>query len=115
MEDSNEPQADLPKEDPILRQFPVNIANITPAQGDKYLNNTVRTCKYSIITFLPLNLLVQFSKMANCYFLLLVILEFLPAVYQPGGPMSMLMPLMFVVVVSMCKDIIEDRSRYKSD
>jgi inner membrane protein involved in colicin E2 resistance len=29
--------------------------------------------------------------------------------------MSMLMPLLFVVVVSMVKDIIEDRSRYKSD
>ncbi len=83
--------------------------------GDKYLNNTVRTCKYSILTFLPLNLMVQFSKMANCYFLLLVLLEFVPAVYQPGGPLSMLMPLVFVVVVSMIKDIIEDRSRYLSD
>lgn len=27
----------------------------------------------------------------------------------------MLMPLLFVVVVSMIKDIIEDRSRYLSD
>ena len=53
--------------------------------------------------------------MANCYFLLLVLLEFIPAVYQPGGPLSMIMPLMFVVVVSMIKDIIEDRSRYLSD
>ena len=53
--------------------------------------------------------------MANCYFLLLVILEFLPAVYQPGGPLSMATPLAFVVIVSMIKDIIEDRSRYLSD
>jgi phospholipid-transporting ATPase len=53
--------------------------------------------------------------MANCYFLLLVLLEFVPAVYQPGGPLSMLMPLVFVVIVSMIKDIIEDRSRYLSD
>lgn len=42
-------------------------------------------------------------------------LEFVPAVYTPGGPLSMLMPLVFVVVVSMIKDIIEDRSRYLSD
>lgn len=59
--------------------------------------------------------MVQFSKMANCYFLLLVALEFVPAVYQPGGPASMLLPLIIVVVVSMIKDIIEDRSRYLSD
>ena len=54
--------------------------------------------------------MVQFSKMANCYFLLLVLLEFVPAVYTPGGPLSMLMPLVFVVFVSMVKDIIEEKS-----
>lgn len=53
--------------------------------------------------------------MANCYFLMLVLMEFVPAVYTPGGPLSMLTPLLFVVVVSMIKDIIEDRSRYRSD
>jgi hypothetical protein len=42
-------------------------------------------------------------------------LEFLPAIYQPGGPLSMMMPLLFVVSISMIKDIIEDRSRYLSD
>ena len=67
------------------------------------------------MTFIPLNLLVQFSKMANCYFLLLVLLEYIPAVYTPGGPASMIMPLAFVILVSMVKDIIEDRSRYLSD
>ena len=46
---------------------------------------------------------------------MLGLLEFVPAVYTPGGPLSMLMPLVFVVVVSMIKDIIEDRSRYLSD
>lgn len=59
--------------------------------------------------------MVQFSKMANCYFLLLVLLEYIPAVYTPGGPASMIMPLGFVILVSMIKDIIEDRSRYLSD
>ena len=46
---------------------------------------------------------------------MLVLLEFVPAVYTPGGPLSMLMPLVFVVVVSMIKDIVEDRARYLSD
>lgn len=47
--------------------------------------------------------------MANCYFLMLVLLEFVPAVYTKGGPLSMMMPLVFVVSVSMIKDIVEDR------
>jgi phospholipid-transporting ATPase len=53
--------------------------------------------------------------MANLYFLMLTFLKFMPAVYYPGGPASMYLPLMFVVSVSMIKDAIEDRSRYKSD
>ncbi len=75
----------------------------------------MKTCKYSILTFLPLNILVQFSKMANFYFLLLCLLELYPPVKTPGGFTSMLTPLIFVIGVSMVKDIFEDRKRYLSD
>jgi magnesium-transporting ATPase (P-type) len=102
-------------ERPILREFIVNEVDPRPVPGDKYCNNRVKTCKYSILTFLPLNLMVQFSKMANCYFLLIVLLSYIPAVYTPGGPASNMLPLAFVIVVSMIKDIVEDRSRYLSD
>lgn len=93
----------------------MNEPDPKPVVGDKYCDNTVKTCKYSILTFLPLNLLVQFSKMANCYFLLIVLLSYIPAVYVPGGPASNMLPLAFVISVSMIKDIVEDRSRYLSD
>jgi len=53
--------------------------------------------------------------MANAYFLLLVFLELYPPVHTPGGAISMLVPLMFVVGVSMIKDAFEDRKRYLSD
>ena len=91
------------------------MAELSPGPGDKYVSNRVKTCKYSILTFIPLNLMVQFSKTANCYFLLLVLMEYIPAVYTPGGPASMITPLAFVILVSMIKDIIEDRARYLSD
>ena len=53
--------------------------------------------------------------MANFYFLLLCLLELYPPVKTPGGFMSMLTPLLFVIGVSMVKDIFEDRKRYLSD
>jgi len=73
----------------------------------------IRTNKYSILTFLPLNLMVQFSKIANCYFLFIVILEWI--VVGVADAMVSLAPLLFVVGVSMIKDVMEDRKRYKSD
>jgi phospholipid-transporting ATPase len=51
--------------------------------------------------------------MANVYFLFIVILEWI--VIGTFDAMVSLAPLLFVVGVSMIKDIIEDRSRYRSD
>ena len=51
--------------------------------------------------------------MANCYFLMIVIIELI--LIGVADAMVSLAPLLFVVVVSMIKDIIEDRSRYVSD
>ena len=81
----------------------------------KFTNNTIRTTKYTCLTFLPLNLFHQFTKMANCYFLILTLLCLIPGISTQGEAITMLMPLMFVVGVSMIKDIFEDRRRYKSD
>ena len=41
-------------------------------------NNVIVTSKYNIITFLPLNLFEQFLRIANFYFLVLVILQVHP-------------------------------------
>uniref|UniRef100_A0A8V5GPZ9 Phospholipid-transporting ATPase n=1 Tax=Melopsittacus undulatus TaxID=13146 RepID=A0A8V5GPZ9_MELUD len=41
----------------------------------KYKGNAIRTYKYNPITFLPLNLLEQFKRAANFYFLVLLILQ----------------------------------------
>ena len=56
--------------------------------------------------------MVQFTKMANCYFLFIVILEWI--VIGTADAMVSLFPLLFVVGVSMIKDIIEDHSRFKA-
>jgi hypothetical protein len=97
----------------VSRLFTANQLGNIPLDGDHFEANVVRTNKYSVLTFLPLNLMVQFSKMANVYFLFIVILEWI--VIGTFDAMVSLAPLLFVVGVSMIKDIIEDRSRYRSD
>jgi phospholipid-transporting ATPase len=42
---------------------------------DQYMDNQIHTSIYNNINFLPKNLLLQFSKMANFYFLILMILQ----------------------------------------
>ena len=40
-----------------------------------YANNYIRTSKYTLLSFLPLNLFEQFQRIANTYFLILLILQ----------------------------------------
>ncbi len=53
--------------------------------------------------------------MANAYFLLLGLLELIKPISDSGGVPVLLMPLTFVIVVSMIKDAFEDSKRHKQD
>ena len=50
--------------------------------------------------------------MANFYFLMMMILEVIPATSDTNGYPVILGPLGFVVFLSMIKDMIEDIKRY---
>jgi phospholipid-transporting ATPase len=79
------------------------------------VKNIVRTSKYNIVTFIPLNLLSQFKKMANVYFLLISFLQTIKSISISDGKSVMAVPLVFVLLVSMVKDAFEDYKRHKSD
>uniref|UniRef100_A0A8C2DBV5 ATPase phospholipid transporting 8B5a n=1 Tax=Cyprinus carpio TaxID=7962 RepID=A0A8C2DBV5_CYPCA len=44
------------------------------------ITNSIKTSKYNPFTFLPLNLFEQFQRIANAYFLFLLILQVIPAI-----------------------------------
>ena len=77
--------------------------------------NRVTTTKYTCFTFLPKNLFLQFTKMANAYFLMMVIIQLIPSLATVFQAMTTLAPLVFVVAISMIKDGYEDRQRAKQD
>lgn len=79
------------------------------------MNNRVTTSKYTCLSFFPMNLFEQLMKMANAYFLFLTLLQLVPGLGDYYGAATTLMPLMFVVGVSMIKDAFEDNKRRKSD
>ncbi len=80
----------------------------------KYVSNKIKTNKYSILSFVPINLFEQFHRFANLYFVFIVLLNWVPAVNAFGKEVAML-PLLFVLSVTAIKDGFEDYRRYKSD
>ena len=79
-----------------------------------YINNSITTTKYTPITFLPKNLFEQFRRIANLYFLIMVILQMaLP--WAPLNGNASFFPLILVVAISAIRELIEDIKRSYSD
>lgn len=80
----------------------------------EFAGNSVRTSKYSFITFLPKNIFEQFHRVAYIYFLVIAVLNQLPQLAVFGRGVSVL-PLAFVLSVTAIKNAYEDYRRHRSD
>ncbi|XP_071484372.1 phospholipid-transporting ATPase IF-like [Diadema antillarum] len=79
----------------------------------KFPDNTVISSKYTALNFFPKNLFEQFRRIANFYFLTVAVLQLV--IDSPVSPWTSILPLIFVVGVSMIKQGYEDWLRHKAD
>lgn len=99
-----------------MRRFEVfKLYNYKRDRIRPFKNNEIDTSKYNLVTFIPKNLFYQFRKLSNLYFLCMSLMEVVKPISDSGGTPVMLMPLSFVVLVSMIKDFFEDLKRRQSD
>ncbi|KAI8470537.1 MAG: ATPase, phospholipid transporter [Monoraphidium minutum] len=82
-------------------------------QGD-VATNEISTAKYTILTFLPINLFEQFTRVANLYFLLCAILQLIPGL-SPTSWFTTVAPLVFVLAVNAVKEGYDDACRHRND
>ncbi|RDX68847.1 Phospholipid-transporting ATPase 1, partial [Mucuna pruriens] len=80
----------------------------------QFAGNEIRTSRYTLLTFLPKNLFIQFHRVAYLYFLAIAALNQLPPLAVFGRTVS-LFPLLFVLCVTAIKDAYEDWRRHRSD
>uniref|UniRef100_A0A1B0D1R6 Uncharacterized protein n=1 Tax=Phlebotomus papatasi TaxID=29031 RepID=A0A1B0D1R6_PHLPP len=75
--------------------------------------NRIKSTKYTLITFLPQNLLEQFRRIANFYFLVMTTIALI--IDSPVSPLTSLIPLVFVISVTAMKQGYEDYLRHRAD
>uniref|UniRef100_A0A8C1V5R9 Phospholipid-transporting ATPase n=1 Tax=Cyprinus carpio TaxID=7962 RepID=A0A8C1V5R9_CYPCA len=80
----------------------------------KYANNAIKTSKYNVFTFLPLNLFEQFQRLANAYFVFLLILQLIPQISSLSW-FTTVVPLLLVLSITLAKDLSDDITRHKND
>jgi hypothetical protein len=69
-------------------QRTIMLGNAHANAAHQFMNNYVRTTKYTWYNFLPRNLFEQFHRAANVYFLCLVILNWIPILNVFGKEVS---------------------------
>uniref|UniRef100_A0A671MF07 Phospholipid-transporting ATPase n=1 Tax=Sinocyclocheilus anshuiensis TaxID=1608454 RepID=A0A671MF07_9TELE len=79
-----------------------------------YADNRIKTAKYNVFTFLPINLFEQFQRFANAYFLVLLILQLIPEISSLSW-FTTIVPLVLVLAITAVKDATDDYFRHKSD
>uniref|UniRef100_A0A672JE94 Phospholipid-transporting ATPase n=1 Tax=Salarias fasciatus TaxID=181472 RepID=A0A672JE94_SALFA len=80
----------------------------------KYATNAIKTSKYNLLTFLPLNLFEQFQRIANAYFLVLLVLQLIPQISSLSW-FTTVVPLVLVLLFTAAKDASDDLNRHRSD
>ncbi|KJR88558.1 phospholipid-translocating ATPase [Sporothrix schenckii 1099-18] len=82
--------------------------------GKPYISNFIRSSRYTVWDFLPKQLVFQFMKLANFYFLIISILQMIPGL-SSTGTYTTIAPLLFFVAISMFKEGYDDYRRYRLD
>ncbi|NXG80053.1 AT8B3 ATPase, partial [Baryphthengus martii] len=80
----------------------------------KYAGNAIKTAKYNIFTFLPLNLYEQFHRMANVYFVFVILLQTFPGIATLPW-YTLLFPLSCLLTIRGLRDLISDIGRHQND
>ncbi|XP_076614933.1 phospholipid-transporting ATPase IC [Chaetodon auriga] len=80
----------------------------------RYSGNAIKTYKYNVLTFIPLNLYEQLKRAANLYFLALLILQIIPDISTLPW-YTTLIPLVVVLGITAIKDLVDDLARHRMD
>jgi phospholipid-translocating ATPase len=84
------------------RRLYLNMTPTVQSESQFCSPNKVATSKYTILTFLPKNIIEQFYGLANFYFLTLVILQLFP-LFQEVGFLVTATPIITIVTATAIK------------
>ena len=96
------------------RLFKSSVYTYAKASTIMFPSNMIKTSKYTLIDFLPKSLLAQFQRFANTYFLVIAILANVDVISN-FSPITAILPLAFILMLSMGREAYEDYNRHKSD
>ncbi|XP_063384293.1 phospholipid-transporting ATPase IF-like [Cydia fagiglandana] len=97
------------KEDGTAKTRLIEVGATTPGKR----HNEIKTSRYTLLTFVPKNLAEQFRRVIHVYFVIVTIISL--AIDSPVSPLTSIVPLAFMVMVTAIKSAHEDWRRHGND
>lgn len=100
----------------IIPVGPLSISKIdVETKNDllRYGNNEIKTSRYTWYSFFFRNLYEQSQRIANFYFICIAVIQLF--IEAPVSPASSILPLLFVIFLTMFKQGYEDYLRHRAD
>jgi len=88
--------------------------NIILNQRKAYKDNSIRTCQYTLLTFLPLAIFNQYKTAFNWFFLIYICIAVNPYL-SDLAPIPEITPFVIVVSINLIKEAVEDYRKYSND
>ncbi|KAI1433314.1 hypothetical protein GGR50DRAFT_696230 [Xylaria sp. CBS 124048] len=95
-----------------LEDYPQSL--IDERRGHPYISNDIRTSRYTIYDFIPKQLIFQFTRLSNAYFLAIGIPQTIPGLSTTGS-YTTIIPLLFFVFLTILKEGYDDYKRHRLD
>lgn len=92
----------------------VSKSLVDERKSKPYCDNSIRSSKYTFYTFLPKQLKAQFSKVANCYFMIVAIMQMIPG-WSTTGKFTTIIPLCIFISISIAREGFDDWKRHIHD
>ena len=79
-----------------------------------YVSNKADNSKYNFLTFIPMVFYNQFKHFLNFYFLLIAMLQFIPAL-RVGFLITYITPIAIILTISYIKEFWDELQRKRKD
>lgn len=97
-----------------LKLSPRDETLTDPRRGAPYVQNDIRSSRYTVYDFFPKQLLFQATRLSNFYFILIGIPQAIPG-FSTTGNYTTILPLIFFMLLTMAKEGYDDFRRHRMD
>lgn len=100
------------------RRIPLSTGHDEPLIDERtdrpHISNSIRTSRYTLWNFVPKQVIYQFSRLPNFYFLVIACLQVVPGL-STTGQFTTIVPLLIFVALTISKEGYDDWKRYQLD